>query len=816
MRRWVSAAFDAATGDASEGRSLAGVVGSGTRGLWSDGATMWVADGPAARIDAYDLGSGEQVPALGFGGLADAGNSEPAGIWSDGDTMWVLDHLQHRVFAYRMAPNTAQTPTDQQDQADQQNADQQAQGQQQDAEQNADEQQHGQADQQDQADEQHGDEQQQEQADQQNAEQQHGQGGDEQQDQQQEQVVVRAEDEIGEVVLWSGAAGELTISWEAPVLVPFEYRVSWAREDLEFLSFRFANEAHRGNEWPAADATSVTLSGLEEGAAYKVQLRARFRDARGKVSASPWTNETAATVHSAASLLAHQQAQQRDEQQGVDESSVHQEQGTQDDQDAEEPQIELPPPQIEFVEFVEQENGDDEEPVAAQQNTDSEPAWTLVGNLGSWGSATCSTVIRDAHLGLSGWAVYFNTGTNPEGWELDEIEMDLLEGVGIDVEQCPAAHWLGVDVPCIALEGPSPITEGLNTFVPTTDGVVLSGDSSYAIVFSRRSGLSEVTPRLSWTNAYSEGETHSASAGWTLAELHRKKYDDSWSRLLNTQDAQVSGVHWTKEIPSNLVYRTEIPGYDNFGGELRFRVVGRPVGGQVNLAPFFRDWKVPDGADPLSFAVDEDRGGGAAVGSLRARDPDGDALSFTVSGQDVDAFNEDFVIDAAGRVLVAPGRSLDYESRSRYSVRVSVSDGVDEAGQISDSSDDEVALTVTVRDVPETGTLTFDPPSPVVGQPVTVSIHDSDGEVSLVKVAWYRGTSETVSRTDYADYERIGYYEPGWSIPQAYSGESYTPTEDDVGKYLMVYAYYWDRLSGGRIMHDLRAVRTPGQVVAAP
>ena len=123
------------------------------------------------------------------------------------------------------------------------------------------------------------------------------QQGDEQQGDEQEQVaVVRAEDEIGAVVLSSGAAGELTVSWEAPVLAPFEYRVMWARDDLDYLSYWQPDEAHRGNARPAGDAASVTLAGLEEGAVYKVQIRARFRDEKGKVSASPWTAEHTATV----------------------------------------------------------------------------------------------------------------------------------------------------------------------------------------------------------------------------------------------------------------------------------------------------------------------------------------------------------------------------------------------------------------------------------------------------------------------------------------------------------------------------------------
>ncbi len=113
------------------------------------------------------------------------------------------------------------------------------------------------------------------------------------------------------------------------------------------------------------------------------------------MSASPWTNETTATVHSATTLLAQQQAEQRDEQDDG-ESSQQEGQGTQDDQDAEAPQIELPPPQVEFVE----PEDDEEEPVAAQQNTadDAEeyvpfasdrdknfvPALPRLGSAGQW------------------------------------------------------------------------------------------------------------------------------------------------------------------------------------------------------------------------------------------------------------------------------------------------------------------------------------------------------------------------------------------------------------------------------------------------
>ncbi|WP_419932268.1 cadherin-like beta sandwich domain-containing protein [Candidatus Poriferisodalis sp.] len=137
-------------------------------------------------------------------------------------------------------------------------------------------------------------------------------------------------DEIGSVVLSSGAPGELSVSWSAPGLAPFGYRVMWAREDLGYLSYWQSDETHRGNVWPAPDASSVTLSGLEEGATYKVQIRARFRSLEGKVSASPWTDEVTAVVSS--SPVAQQQQ--------ADELGSDEQQSDESEQQADEPETE--------------------------------------------------------------------------------------------------------------------------------------------------------------------------------------------------------------------------------------------------------------------------------------------------------------------------------------------------------------------------------------------------------------------------------------------------------------------------------------------
>ena len=69
--------------------------------------------------------------------------------------------------------------------------------------------------------------------------------------------------------LSSTAPGVLTISWDAPDPTPSDYRVVWAKQDLDFLSYRLPNEANRGNEYPSGDETSITVTGLAKGQTFQ-------------------------------------------------------------------------------------------------------------------------------------------------------------------------------------------------------------------------------------------------------------------------------------------------------------------------------------------------------------------------------------------------------------------------------------------------------------------------------------------------------------------------------------------------------------------
>ena len=92
--------------------------------------------------------------------------------------------------------------------------------------------------------------------------------------------------------------GELTITWDLPEPVPSDYRISWAEENLKYLSFKAENEAGRGNDYPEGETTSITLTGLTEGATFKIRMRARYEtgDSGKGPWSGPWSTVTTGTV----------------------------------------------------------------------------------------------------------------------------------------------------------------------------------------------------------------------------------------------------------------------------------------------------------------------------------------------------------------------------------------------------------------------------------------------------------------------------------------------------------------------------------------
>ena len=83
---------------------------------------------------------------------------------------------------------------------------------------------------------------------------------------------------VGTVSIESTQPGELDVSWDPPTDTPRDYRIRWARDGEDFLTWTDT----RGNAFPTEP--SYTITDLDQGVRYKVEVRARYDG-----SAGPWT-----------------------------------------------------------------------------------------------------------------------------------------------------------------------------------------------------------------------------------------------------------------------------------------------------------------------------------------------------------------------------------------------------------------------------------------------------------------------------------------------------------------------------------------------
>ena len=96
--------------------------------------------------------------------------------------------------------------------------------------------------------------------------------------------------------------------------------------------------------------------------------------------------------------------------------------------------------------------------------------------------------------------------------------------------------------------------------------------------------------------------------------------------------------------------------------------------------------------------VDENTATGQVIGDpVGATDPDdGDRLAYTLGGTDAASF---YIDTATGQLKT--NAALDYETKSNYSVTVSVSDGKDANGGVETTADATIPVTIVVDDVNE-------------------------------------------------------------------------------------------------------------------
>ena len=158
---------------------------------------------------------------------------------------------------------------------------------------------------------------------------------------------------------------------------------------------------------------------------------------------------------------------------------------------------------------------------------------------------------------------------------------------------------------------------------------------------------------------------------------------------------------------------------------------------------------------------------------VAADDPENDTLTYSLSGTDASAFT---IVTSNGQIQTS--EPLDFETQSTYRVTVEVHDGRDGSGNTSTTIDDTQAVTITIEDVEEPGTVTLTTDTQTIQArvPVTATLEDDDGPFDI-RWQWARSPN---GRT-------------GWANIANATSATYTPTlAEDQGNYIRATASYND------------------------
>ena len=155
------------------------------------------------------------------------------------------------------------------------------------------------------------------------------------------------------------------------------------------------------------------------------------------------------------------------------------------------------------------------------------------------------------------------------------------------------------------------------------------------------------------------------------------------------------------------------------------------------------------------------------VGTYIAQDPEGATTTWTVHGTDAAHFG----ISEEGELYI--DTVPDYEGKNFYQVRVQASDGDNIA---------DLAVTITITNVDEPGTVTLSPSQPEVGTHVNADVTDPDRIVSSISWSWHRSPSGSTP----------------WTPIHGATGSGYTPVDTDEGNYLQASAHYEDGHGAGK------------------
>ena len=184
-----------------------------------------------------------------------------------------------------------------------------------------------------------------------------------------------------------------------------------------------------------------------------------------------------------------------------------------------------------------------------------------------------------------------------------------------------------------------------------------------------------------------------------------------------------------------------------------------------------------DHVETAGHSVAENAPGDTNVGKpVTATDPDpGDTLTYSLERS-----NANFsIVAATGQIRTKEGHRLDYESKPSHTITVSVTDGINAAGDTDLTPDATISVTINVENVDEPGKIQLPQEGLSPRDTVSITVLDpQDPDRSVQDVTW-QWASSIDRNTQFND------------IPGA-TQASYTPTTGLVGSYLRVTATYTD------------------------
>ena len=199
------------------------------------------------------------------------------------------------------------------------------------------------------------------------------------------------------------------------------------------------------------------------------------------------------------------------------------------------------------------------------------------------------------------------------------------------------------------------------------------------------------------------------------------------------------------------------------------------LGRAANAAPEF------DEGSAATRSLAEDAVSGSWVGdAVTATDPESDTLTYSLaSGDNSDRFAVD---GATGRLEVASGAILDFETDPLLTVVVQVSDGLDADHNQDAAIDDTITVTVNLTNVDEAGRVLLSSLEPEVDSEITATLNDPDGSVSASGWQWTKSSDDGSTWTD---------------IVGAISA-TFTPTSDEAEMHLRATVSYTDGEGPGK------------------